>query len=668
MAQHIDDLLRGAVAAHQVGDRTQAERLYRLVLATEKRNPDALHFLGLLRAENGQLDEAAQLLAKAARANPRSADTHANLGRVLSLLNRHHDALHSYEKALGVDPDHPAALINAAGTLLNLNLSAKALPLLDRLLGRQPQLPIALHNRCVALLDLQRYDGVVADADTLLSIDPKDAEAWYKKGIALSALRRHDEAFKAFDAAYAGRPGLPGLEGRRLQAKLFICDWTDIGEEIARLRRHVQDGQNVTTPFALLSVARSPAEQLRCAQTYVKNTYPTGIEKALSSSARRTAHSGRVRLAYLSADFRDHAMAYAITRVLELHDRNRFETVGVSFGRDDESAARARIVRAFDRFLDVRASADAAVAAELSALDIDICIDLCGFTTNNRAGILARRPAPLQVAYVGFPGTLGAAYIDYVLGDRIVTPSDEQAFYAERIIQLPDTYWPTDSTRQIPGGAPSRAEVGLPDRGFVFCCFNNNYKIVPAVFDAWMRLLGAVNGSVLWLLEGHEAARENLTAAARARGIDPTRLVFARRVPMSQYLAQHRLADLFLDTLPYNAHSTCSDALWAGLPVVTCLGETFAGRVGASLLHAVGLPELITRTLDEYEALALRLAREPGSLAQIKAKLMANRDTCPLFDSARTTRHIEAAYTAIWERHRRGKPPAGFAIDPVAPA
>jgi len=661
LAQKTDDFLRGAVAAHQAGDRVQAEKLYRLVLSNDKRNPEALHFLGLLRAESGQLDEAAQLLKKAIRANPKSADLHANLGRILSLLDRSHDALQSYEKALALDPDHPAALINCAGTLLNLHLPGRALPMLDRLLSREPRLQIALHNRCVALLDLHRHEDVIADADRLLAIDPHDADAWYKKGMALAALRRPDEAFKAFDGAYAGRPNLPGLEGRRLHAKMFICDWSDIDQEIARMRRHVQEGLNVTTPFALLPVSTSSAEQLRCAQTYIRHTHPPTVARAPSGRARRR---DAIHLGYVSGDFREHATAYLTADLFECHDKRRFRLFGISIGPDDRSPIRARVAGAFDEFLDARNLPARAIAEWVREKDIDILVDLNGFCGDGRTDIFRLQPARLQVNFLGYPGTMGAPYIDYIIVDRALVDDDEQAHYSEKCVWLPDSYQPNDRLREISERRHTRREMGLPEEGFVFCCFNNSFKILPEVFDVWMRILEGVDGSVLWLLECG-IAEANLRREAERRGIAPHRIVFAKRLPMAEHLSRVRLGDLFLDTLPYNAHTTTSDALWAGVPVITCRGSTFAGRVADSLLRAAGLPDLVTASLSDYERAALRLAGDPAALAEVRHRLLHNRATCPLFDTPRYTRHLELAYAGMWQRHAQGAAPASFRVEPL---
>jgi predicted O-linked N-acetylglucosamine transferase (SPINDLY family) len=367
-------------------------------------------------------------------------------------------------------------------------------------------------------------------------------------------------------------------------------------------------------------------------------------------------------VAYVSADFYNHPLSYLAAGLFEKHDRSRFEISAIYFGPDQRDEMRERLERSVERFVDVRTSSDREVAELLKGLEIEIAVDLKALTEDCRPGILASRPAPLQVNYLGYPGTMAAPYIDYLIADAHVIPEAERACYAERIVYLPDAYQVNDSARLVAESTPQRAEVDLPQAGFVFCCFNNNYKISPAIFDLWMRLLQKVDGSVLWLVADNATALRNLRREAERRQVAPERLVFAERAKVDEYRARYRLADLFLDTLPYNAHTTASDALWVGLPVLTCTGHTFAGRVGGSLLAAAGLPELVTETLEEYEALALKLATTPAMLADLKARLMRNRDTCALFDTDRFRRHIESAYVTMWTRYQRGEPPQDFAV------
>jgi protein O-GlcNAc transferase len=412
-------------------------------------------------------------------------------------------------------------------------------------------------------------------------------------------------------------------------------------------------------PFENVAVSGSPRDQLECARLWIGDTCPARATPLWSG--QRYRHD-RIRLAYLSADFHEHAIAYLVAGLFEQHDRTRFDTIGISFCPDRDSEIRTRLKSSVGRFIDVRNKTDLEAAALLRDMEVDVAVDLTGLTGGSRPGMLALRPAPIQVNYLGYPGTMGADYIDYVIADRTVIPESDRPHYSEKVVYLPDTYAAADSRRRIADPTTSRAEAGLPETGFVFCSFNNSYKITPCMFDIWMRLLREIDGSVLWLLAADEAAVANLRREASARGVAADRLVFAQRTPVADHLARHALADLFLDTLPYNAHTTASDALWAGLPLVTCPGSTFAGRVAASLLNAVGLPEFVTHSLEDYAALALRLARDCDFLTATKSKLAQNRGTHPLFDTARFTRNIEAAYERMWALFQNGEPAAGFDV------
>jgi protein O-GlcNAc transferase len=441
------------------------------------------------------------------------------------------------------------------------------------------------------------------------------------------------------------------------------CNWDRVEALLPAVEQSVRAGEAVIPPFNLLGLPLEPAIHLQCAQNFVRQRLPA--EPKMFPSRARTP-SDKIKLAYVSGDFRRHPVAYLIAELFERHDRARFEVVGLSYGMDDRSEERARLVAACDQFHDIQARDEREAAALINELWADIAIDLGGHTENSRPGIFRERPAPVQVSYLGYTGTMGADFIDYVVADKIALPFDLAPFFTEKIVHLPDCFLVNDTKKAISPSTPTRAEAGLPDRGFVFCCFNNSFKISAAVFAAWMRLLTAVEGSVLWLQQMNARATDNLRAAATAAGVDPGRIVFAPRVPsMADHLARQRLADLFVDTIDYNAHTTSSDALWAGLPVLTCAGNAFPGRVAASLLHAIGLPELVTKSLDDYEALALKLARDPALLQSIRSKLEANRLTHPLFDTDRFRRHLEAAYATMLEIAQRGEQPRSFSVDPI---
>jgi predicted O-linked N-acetylglucosamine transferase (SPINDLY family) len=472
-------------------------------------------------------------------------------------------------------------------------------------------------------------------------------------------LKRHAEAIADFERAVSLRPDLPYVRGDLVHAKLHCCQWISLDQHVAKIVEGVRSSRSSDWPHSFIAISASPRDQLACAQQYVGDRCRPATVPVWDGT--KYQHD-RIRVAYLSADFREHPVAFLSAGLFETHDRSRFHTVALSLAHDRSSHMRARLQSAFDEFIDVDGKSDAEVASLIRKKEIGIVVDLMGFTLRNRMEILAQRAAPIQVNYLGFPGTTGAPYIDYVLADGTVAPFSEQDAFSEHIVHLPNCYQVNDRKRPVAARVPTRSEVGLPEQGFVFCCFNSSFKITRAVFDVWMRLLKDTDRSVLWLLGTNELAAGNLRREATARGVDEERLVFASRVNHADHLARHRLADVFLDTLPYNAHTTGSDALWAGVPLLTCKGSTFAGRVGASLLFAAGLPELVTESLEEYESRALQLVRNPAKLKALRERLRANRLMCPLFDTERSCRHIEAAYTNMWQRFQRGEPPSNFRV------
>jgi predicted O-linked N-acetylglucosamine transferase (SPINDLY family) len=494
-----------------------------------------------------------------------------------------------------------------------------------------------------------------------LALKPGDPLLLYGRGNALSVLKRYDEAIRDCQAVLARDPDYPYARGVLIQSKLQACDWRGLDEQAETIRAGIAAGKRVVTPFNLKALSDSPVEHLQCAKCWIAHEVPPA-PKPLAGTATRYRHD-RIRLAYVSADFTNSAVASLMAGVFEHHDRQRFETIAVSFGPPDKVPMRLRLEAAFERFIDVRARSDVDIATGLQTMEADIVVDLMGLTGECRSGIFAQRPAALQVNYLGFPGTMGAPYMDYILADATVSPDEQQSHYAERLVALPHCYLPTDNHRAVAERKPIREEAGLPVSGFVFASFNNAYKFNPAMFDIWMRLLREVEGSVLWLPQNNDYARRNLCHEAQSRGVAPDRIVFAPLIAdPAEHLARLSLADLFLDTAPYNAHTTAIDALWAGLPLLTLLGHSFASRVAASALKAAGLPELITTTPREYEGLALALAREPARVQAVRTKLARNRATAPLFDTASFTRDLETAFITMWERQQRGEPPSAFAV------
>ncbi|MCX7281913.1 MAG: hypothetical protein NTX21_10280, partial [Alphaproteobacteria bacterium] len=462
----------------------------------------------------------------------------------------------------------------------------------------------------------------------------------YVKANVLRDLGRTGEALAAYEATLKSNPAHPHALNGAAQVARIVCDFKRVEALTPQVIQNAPGGRAVIQPFVLMGYSDDAALQRRCAENLVRMFVP---QRPALRDVRRYGHD-RIRLAYLSADYHQHPTAQLMVELFERHDRSRFEVTAIAFGPDDGSHLRARLKKVFDHFEDVRGLSDAEVARMLREREIDIALDLNGHTAEARPGIFAWRPAPVQVNYLVYPGTTGADFMDVILADRIALPSDQQLYIREKIVHLPDSYQANDATRVVLP-PPSRAAAGMPDSGFVFCCFNNSWKITSAMFDIWMRLLTQVDGSLLWLLDGPHA--DNLRAEAKVRGVDPVRLIFAPKLPPEQHLARQQLADLFLDTLPYNAHTTCSDALWAGLPVVTCYGKAFPGRVASSLLKAINLPELVTASPQLYEALALELAQNPALLKATKEKLARNRTTTPLFDSERFRKNIETAYEAM---------------------
>ncbi|MCZ6636933.1 MAG: tetratricopeptide repeat protein [Alphaproteobacteria bacterium] len=696
----VTEALQRAFQFHKTGQIQKAEKLYRNILSKHPDNADANHLLGFIGNEHGHFEKAIRLIEKSIHANPRFATAHNTLAISLLGLKRYEDALETCDRALEIDPGLAEAHNNRGNALQGLKRYEDALESHDRAIAINPLVAIAHNNRGNTLAGLKRYEEALESFECALALNPDYAEAHNNRGNALRALNRPVEALESYDKALAiegdfsatpydrndllnnrgnvlrglkryeeaindyaelfeADPDYPFNRGALFYARAECCDWVAFERETHALSAGVGAGKPLVRPFSFAAFSDSPADQLRCAKTYVENRCPASPTPLWTGERY---HHDRIRVAYVSADFHTHPMAFLMAGVFEQHDRSRFETIAISFGPDEPGEMRTRLENAFERFINVREAGSTEIANLIRELEVDIAIDRKGYTQNSRPEIFAERPAPVQAAWLAYPGTVGADYMDYILADRWVIPEDHQRYYSENVVYLPDTYQANDSKRPIAEQMPGRTELGLPETGFVFCSFNANYKITPPVFDIWMRLLTNVEGSVLWLLESNAAAARNLRHEAETRGVAPERLVFAPHMDHADHLARHRLADLFLDTLPFNAHTTTSDALWAGLPVVTCLGTTFAGRVAGSLLNAVGLPELITNSLEEYQELALELTRDKDLLDAIKSKLARNRLTHPLFDTDRMRRHVEAAYEAMWRRHQLGEPPAGFTV------
>ena len=582
-----------------------------------------------------------------------------NRGVVLWNMKRPAEALESFERALALEPTFVEAWGNRGLALRDLTRPEEALASFDQALGLEPRNPVAWNSRGNVLRDTKDYEAAIENYSKAIEIRPDYAEAIVNRGYTHWALKQFDAGTADVERGLALDPDYPYGRGELLHMRMYSADWHDFAERKAELERLVRAGKQTVQPFIFQAIAETPADAQACSRIWAEKKYPGQPVPPHDPSARKGRK--KIRIGYLSGEFRQQATAILMAGLYERHDRDRFELVALDTGANDQSEMRGRLEKAFDRWITIGALSDAEAAQVIRETEIDILVNLNGYFGEARMGVFAHRPAPVQVNYLGFPATLGAPYIDYIIADRIVIPQDEQRFYDEQVVTLPGSYQANDDKGRPMAPAPSRAEAGLPDQGIVFCNFNNAYKLTPETFESWMRILSKVEDSVLWLLESPAPYADNLRREAQKHGVAAERMIFAPDLPTDQHLARLTLADLFLDSLPYNAHTTASDALWAGVPLITLRGTTFPGRVAASLLTAAGLPELVTESRADFEALAVKLAKDAGALEQLRGKVAKARSSA-LFDTAAFTRNIESAYRTMWEGWLAGKKPEGFAV------
>jgi predicted O-linked N-acetylglucosamine transferase (SPINDLY family) len=603
--------------------------------------------------QQGRYEQALQQYRRALALMPNHPGILNNCAAVLEKLNRLDEALATYEQAQAQMLPHAGIMNNCGVVLMKLHRLDEALARFDRAVALSPQYAEAFNNRGTVLFRLRRLGEALNSYDHANAMRPGHVTTLYNRALVLQELKRYGEAGAAFVEVLQRDPAFPGARQHLLNNRLRCCDWTGYAASVAEVIRGVDRGETLVEPFYFLSVADRALSQLKGAQTL-------GAQySAVAPDVRPSKQvSGRIHVAYLCGEFGGHhAIWYLTEGLFKNHDRTRFKVTGVSVSPKPTAAAPH-----FDEWIDASRINDADVALLLRQQQVDIAVDLNGFSGNCRPGIFAHRAAPVQINWIGFPGTMGMPSMDYIIADQHVIQAGSERFYTESVIRLPDMYM-VNNHRQYPIDRPtSRAENALPEGAFVFCCFNNNYKIRPDVFDVWMRLLRDIDGSVLWLLGDNADAIGNLRREAEKRGVAGSRLIFAPRVGGDAHLARQGCADLFLDTFPYTAHTTATDALWAGLPVITYSGETFASRVAGSFLKAAGLPELVTTSLADYEQLARKLATEPNAVGWLKEKLQANRLTCRLFDVDRFQHHLETAFTIAHERRRQGLSPGSFGI------
>jgi protein O-GlcNAc transferase len=612
-------------------------------------NPDIWINYGKNLKDVDNLRGALDCFEKAIQLQPNDAVAWSNKGVILNGMKKHQEALNCYQKSIALQPHYAEAFYNQGIAFSDLERHEDALHSYEKALALVPKNAKAWSNKGICLSKLDRPDEALASYDQAIQIDRKFLDAWINKGICFAELKLYDQALASYQEAIKINPDADYLLRKYLHTKMLLCDWEGFSETKEDLIEKILQGRKVAHPFSVIPAIDSASLQFNAAKIWANDKYAISNEK--TEIAKRSS-TERIRIAYFSADFHNHATAHLISELLELHDSSQFEIHGFSFGPNSEDTARDRIRSAFDHFHDVGTTSDQDIVALARKLGIDIAIDLKGYTQNCRPAIFSLRAAPIQISYLGYPGTLGLSTMDYMVADPTLIPIESRAHYSEKIIYLPESYQANDSKRAIANLTLTRADAGLPDQAFVFCCFNNNYKITPDIFDSWMKILQQTPGSVLWLLEDNPYASRNLQFEANKRNVEPKRLVFAKKLSLPEHLARHQLADLFLDTLPCNAHTTASDALWAGLPIITILGNAFPGRVAASLLNAIGMPELITNNQGEYEALAIHLAGNRNQLSELKNKLASNRNKSPLFNTPLFTKHLEAAYLAAYKRYQ----------------
>jgi predicted O-linked N-acetylglucosamine transferase (SPINDLY family) len=665
-----------------VGRSQEALIAFKKSLEINPDDPDFWYNIANILCDLGAYEEALTHYEQAITLNPTYFQAYNNYGKALFDLNRHIEALICYDKALeieqnfleclvnkgealkelkrydealactkkviGMNPAYAQVWSNVGNILKELKRFDEAIAHYDKALGLKPDYAEGWSNKGSALYELKRFDEAIAHFDKALGLKPDYAEGWSNKGSALYELKRFDEAIAHFDKALGLKPDIDWAYGYLLHFKMKICSWSGIENSINNISKRVMADEKVAHPFLLLALNDDAFLHKKSSEVYLQNRYPQDL--ALGPMTKFYKKE-KIRIGYFSADFRNHPISLLTAELFELHDKSRFEIIAFSFCADDKSPIRLRLSQAFNQFIDVSDMSDLEIAKLSRNLQIDIAIDMGGYTADSRTGVFAYRAAPIQVSYLGYLGTMGAEYIDYILADKIIVPEDLQKFYTEKIAYL-TSYQANDRKRTISNKAFTRQELGLPDKGFVFCCFNNNYKILPSIFDSWMRILKTVEDSVLFLYAENQWVEVNLKKEAEARGISGARLVFGKSIPTEEYLARYKTCDLFLDTFPYNAGATASDALWMGLPVLTLIGKSFASRIAASLLNAIGLPELIANTGEKYEELAIELATNPKKLAGIKLELTKNRSTFPLFNTPLFTKNLEDAYIKIYEQYR----------------
>jgi len=652
------DQLQSLINLYSQGQLQQALQQAETLVQQYPNSSVLLNIQGAVLKGLGQLDLSVDAFNKALAIKPDYADAHYNMGLVLQEQGKLEEAIEAYNKALAIKPDYAELYNNMGNALKEQGKLEEAIEAFNKALAIKPDHAFAYSNMGIALQEHGKLEEAIESYNKAIAIKPDYADSYCCMGVALQEQGKLEEAIKAYRKALAIKPDYDVARAQKLHVQAHICDWDSMAKEIGLLPR-LGVSKDYVEPFTMLSLEDAPERHRRRSELYVATKYP---QRTRSKWTRPSQKPKKLKIGYFSADFHNHATMCLMAQIFAAHDHEHFEVYAYSYGPDNYDEMRQKLITDVDKFYDVRNKSDAEIVDLARADNLDIAIDLKGYTKDERLSLFSRCLAPVQISYLGYPGTLGADFIDYIVADPTLIPKAKCGYYTEQVIYLPHTYQPTDNKRPISGKVMNREEHGLSSNNFVFCCFNQNYKISPKEFDIWMRLLSKVEGSVLWLLQSNEWAEQNLKHQAEARGVSSKRLIFADKIPQAKHLARQQLADLFLDTFNCNAHTTTSDALWAGLPVVTKLGEGFAARVAGSLLNAIGLPELITTTEHEYEDLILELATNPTRLAEVKKKLATNRISQPLFNTELYTKHLENGYQQAYQNYLDGNSPQTITV------
>jgi predicted O-linked N-acetylglucosamine transferase (SPINDLY family) len=653
--QPTNESLAEAIVLHNAGQLENAKIIYEEILKVTPNNFDALQLLGTLELQNKNFLKATEYLQSAIKLNNTNSNIFYNLGLSLSEQGHIKEAIEAYKVSLHINNKNYKTLHNLAKLFYDKHQYSDALKFSSEALSIKGDYASAFLIRGNALGKLNKIYAAIKDYNNAIRILPNYADAFFNKANYLTELNEHALALDSYREAYQIKGDYQYLLSLILHNEMKICHW-DNHNKLIKLINNKPDN---FLSFILLSLVDSLVNSLNSSRSLIRNKYPRNL--SLGPIAIRS-YKKKLVIGYYSADFREHPVSYLTAELFELHDKSRFELIAFYSGPADSSSMHKRVALAFNKFIDIRMKNDTEVAELSRSLNIDIAIDLTGLTHNSRVGIFACRAAPIQLSYLGYLGTMGAEYYDYLIADKVIIPAINQKYFTEKIVYLP-SYQVNDSKRLIADKVFTRNELNLPENGFIFCCFNNNFKITPTTFDGWMRILIAVPDSILFLYAENKWAETNLKIEAEKRGVNQSRLVFGARISRSEYLSRYKVADLFLDTFPYNAGTTASDALWAELPILTLLGESFASRVAASLLNAIGLPELISISQEQYESTAIELAKNPSKFKAIKDKLKHNKFTKPLFNTPEFTKHIETAYWVMYERYQAGLPPDHIYID-----